>query len=789
MNKKALKTLEFEKVRQMLINKASFNLSKKMCEELTPETELTAVTKRLLETSDAVTMILKRGSLPIGGIKDISESLKRTAVLATLSKEELVDIADFLYVSRKIATYQRNDKDTYEYKTIMPTLELIGSCLPLEKEIERCISRNYEVLDSASSELFNIRRSIKNTHSKIKDQLNSIINSSSYKTMLQDTVITMRNDRYCVPVRFEYKNAFKGLVHDTSSTGQTVFIEPASIVDLNNKIKDLSALEKTEIEKILKHLTEQVFEQLDLLNANLENITLVDFAFAKGELALLLEATFPIMNDRGYINIKKGRHPLLDKETVVPTDIWLGDTFQTLLITGPNTGGKTVALKTLGLFSLMAMSGLFVPCADRSELSTFDNVFSDIGDEQSIEQSLSTFSSHMTNIVSILKDVTSRSLVLFDELGAGTDPTEGAALAIAIIQYLKSIDARVLLTTHYAELKVFALSTEGVENASCEFDISTLRPTYRLLIGVPGKSNAFAISKRIGLPDFIIDSAKEHVSELDERFEDVITDLEISKKSVIIEQENARRYKLEAEELKRELILQKEKLQEQREKQLKLAKDEAKKIMQEAKDKADEIISELNKKAIAKESVKELEKTRQKIRDNMKDYEHTSKTKKSSEKREAPKDLKSGDNVYVHSLESSGVCVENPKGNFVMVQIGKMKMKFPLTDLSREAAQKTNIAKNSRQYASSIKQGKSLKISPTLDIRGYLVHEGLEKLDKYLDDATLSSLTSVTIIHGKGTGAMRTGVHDFLKKSRHVKKFRAGNYTEGDDGVTIVELK
>ncbi len=789
MNKKALKTLEFEKVREMLISKANFSLSRDLCMELSPSSELSEVNSRLQETNDAVEMIMKRGSLPIGGIKDISESLKRVAILATLSKEELIDVADFLYVSRKIATYRRNDRDNFEYKTIMPIMEMIETCLPLEKEIEKCISRNYEVLDSASNELFTLRRSIKSTNSKIKEHLNAIINSSTYKNMLQDNVITIRNDRYCVPVRFEYKSSFNGMVHDTSSTGQTVFIEPASVVDLNNKIKDLKALEKAEIEKILKKLTEAVSVQLSLLELNLESIKNIGFIFAKGELALSLAATMPIMNERGYVNIKRGRHPLLDPKTVVPTDIWLGKEFTTLLITGPNTGGKTVALKTLGLFSLMAMSGLFVPCNDQSELSTFDNVFSDIGDEQSIEQSLSTFSSHMTNIVSILKEVTSRSLVLFDELGAGTDPTEGAALAISIISHLKKLQTRVLLTTHYAELKVYALGTDGVENACCEFDVSTLQPTYKLLIGVPGKSNAFAISKRIGLPDFIIDAAKEHVSELDERFEDVITDLEISKKTVLIEQENARQYKEEAEVLKQELIKQKEKLAVQRENLIKSSKEEAKKILQDAKTKADNIIGELNKQAIAKSSVKELEKTRQKIRDSIKDYETSSQSsKKLAQKRDPIKNLKPNDNVFVHSIDSSGVCLSVPdKNDMVMVQVGKMKMKFPLLELSLEKAPKPK--QEARKYASSIKQAKSMNASPTLDIRGYMVLEGLEKLDKYLDDATLSSLTSVTIIHGKGTGALRKAVQEHLKTSGHVKKFRLGGYYEGDDGVTIVELK
>lgn len=791
MNKKALKTLEFDKVIEMLEKKASFVLGKTLCKELVPISNLKEVNSSLQETTDAVEMILKRGSLPIGGIRDITESLKRINIGATLSAEELVDIWDFLYVSRKIFNYKNNDNDNYEYTKLMPILDSIGTNLPLEKEIEKSISRNFEVLDSASNELFNIRKNIKSANSRIKEQLNNIINSQTYRNMLQDNVITIRNDRYCVPIKAEYKSSFNGLVHDSSSTGQTLFIEPSSVVDLNNKIKDLKGLEKAEITKILKRLSEEVALELDLLTYNLENITLLDFIFAKGELALELDATYPKMNNKGYINIKSGRHPLLDKTKVVPTDIWLGDDFTTLLITGPNTGGKTVTLKTLGLFSLMAMSGLFIPAKDNSELSTFDNVFSDIGDEQSIEQSLSTFSSHMTNIVSILKEVTSRSLVLFDELGAGTDPTEGAALAIAILSYLQEKNARVLVTTHYAELKVYALSTEGVENASCEFDVETLRPTYKLLIGVPGKSNAFAISKRIGLPDFIIDSAKNHVSELDERFEDVITDLEISKKSVITEQENARRYKEEAELLKQELEIQKENLAIQRENLIKSSKDEAKKIVQEAKVKADELIKELNDQIIKKQSVKEVEKTRQKIRDTLKDYEgsFSDLTGKTDTKREVPTNLKIGDNVYVHSMESSGVCMSTiDKNKMVLVQIGKMKMKVHVSNLSLEKKPKSVNSKTNK-YANSVKTNKAMNVSPTLDIRGFMVKEGLEKLDKYLDDAALSSLTKVTIIHGKGTGALRKGVTEHLKNSKHVKSYRLGGYSEGDDGVTIVELK
>ncbi len=789
MNNKSLKTLEYTKIVDMLCSKAISKLGKAMAKEIKPSIDIKEINKNLAETTEAAALILRRGSLPLGGIKEISEILKRAAIGGSLSPEELVDVSDFLYCCKKVVNYRNNDRDTNEYPILQPLLDLIEALPTLEKEINKCITPNYEIVDNASSDLYTIRQNIKRTNSRIKEHLVSIINSTTYKNMLQDNVITIRNDRFCVPVKMEYKNSFKGMVHDQSSTGATVFIEPISVVEQNNKIKELKSEEKKEIEKILKSLSFLVEEKVDVLSANSENLQLLDFAFAKGELSIELDGSEPVFNTKGYINIKKGRHPLLDPKTVVPTDIYLGDKFTTLLITGPNTGGKTVTLKTLGLFTLMGQSGMHIPALSNSELTVFDNVFADIGDEQSIEQSLSTFSSHMSNIVNILGEVTEKSLVLLDELGAGTDPTEGAALAIGILQDLYARGIRVAVTTHYSELKVYALGTEGVENACCEFNVETLKPTYKLLIGVPGKSNAFAISRRLGLPEYIINDAKEHLSSEEERFEDVITDLEISKRSVIEEQEKAESFRREAEKLKKDFEKQKERLEKQREKIVNEAKEEAKKVLQNAKADADSLVQELNKKIKNKDNIKDIEKTRQEIRDRLKDFDGDVSllVEENNSQRPHPTNIKAGDNLFVHSMGQSGVAMSTiGKDGKVMVQIGMMKMKIHVSNLEIEKPKKQKQAQKS--YGGS-KGGKSLSIKPELDIRGHMVEEGINVLDKYLDDVCLSSLNQVTIIHGKGTGVLRKAVHEHLKRYPHVKSYRLGTFGEGEDGVTIVDFK
>ena len=605
--------------------------------------------------------------------------------------------------------------------------------------------------------------------------------------MLQDPVITIRNDRYCVPVKQEYKNAFSGMIHDQSATGATVFIEPMSVVNLNNRIAELLSNEKVEIERILALLSSKVAEYDDLLLSNQEILADLDFVFAKGELSISMKATEPIFNTKGYINIKKARHPLLNPQTVVPTNIYIGKDFNTLLITGPNTGGKTVTLKTVGLFTLMGQSGLHISAFDNSQLTVFDEVFADIGDEQSIEQSLSTFSSHMTNIVKILDKITNNSLVLLDELGAGTDPTEGAALAISIIQYLHKIGVRTLVTTHYSELKLFALSTEGVENASCEFDVQTLRPTYRLLIGVPGKSNAFAISQRLGLPEFLIEDAKEVLSHEDVKFEDVITDLEINRKSLEIEKEKAEEYRKEAERLRVEAQKQREKLNSQREKIIRKANEEARILISDAKDEADKVLKEIRKlQRIG--NTKAIEEKRQSLKDKMSKVE--SKLSKNEKKNyNVPEKLVIGDKVKVHSLNQSGVVATLPdKNGNVTVKTGIMKVTVNIKDLSLDQSDSVIMA-TPKRFASSIKRKKASNVSAEIDLRGCLADEAIDLVDKYLDDAYLAGVSPVTIIHGKGTGALRKAVHTFLKTNAHVKSFRLGQYGEGESGVTVVELK
>lgn len=791
MNEKAIYTLEFDKIINKLENLAFSSMGKETARNLKPSTDFEEISFWQKETTEAVSMIFKKGSLSLGSLKDIRPYLKRVSVNGSLSIEELLHIGDFLYVSKKAKDYAKSDSKNDSFEVLEPQFERIELANNLENEINRCIISDKEISDDASSTLKDIRRNIKISNERIKDHLTSIIHSQTYKNMLQEPVITIRNDRYCVPIKQEYKNSFSGMIHDQSSTGATVFIEPISVVQLNNKIKDLYADEKLEIERILKKLSEKVFEYKDLFLCNIEILSHIDFVFAKAELSIKMNGTEPIFNTKGYINIKKARHPLLNPSTVVPTDIYLGKDFTTLLITGPNTGGKTVSLKTIGLFTLMGQSGLHISAFDNSELAVFEDVFSDIGDEQSIEQSLSTFSSHMSNIVNILNNVSNDSLVLLDELGAGTDPTEGAALAIAVIQYLHSLNVRTAVTTHYSELKLFALSTDGVENASCEFDVQTLKPTYKLLIGIPGKSNAFAISRRLGLPEYIINSAKEVLSHQDEKFEDVITELEISKKSLILEKERAEEYRLEAEKLKKDVERQREKIRQQKEKIISKANEEARKILSDAKDESDNIIKQMQKMIRDNSSQKELDEKRQLLKGKLSDVEkRISKMAKNEKKSYSiPRKLSKGDKVFIHSLNQSGIVASTPdSNNDVMIKAGIMKIKVNIKDLSLDKSEE-NTNQNSRKYSMSVKARKSQNISPEVDLRGLMVEEAIEKTDKYLDDAYLAGMSPVTIIHGKGTGALRSAIQEHLRKHPHVKSFRIGEYGEGEAGVTIAELK
>lgn len=791
MTQKTFKTLEFDKIINKLTDFAISSAGKERAAALVPTDNFSDIVSSQKETSEAVSMALRKGNIPLGGIKEIRPQLKRALMGGRLSIEELMNIGSFIYVCRKAKSYAKNENKAESYEYLDELFEAIELIPELEKEISRCIISENELSDDASPALRSVRRDIKITNDRVREQLNSIINSSTYKNMLQDNVITIRNDRYCVPIKSEYRNAFQGMLHDQSNTGSTLFIEPMSVVQLNNKIKELQAKEAEEIEKILAELSAAVSENADILSANAELLTRLDFIFAKASLSLSMNATQPIFNIKGYINVKKARHPLLDSKTVVPIDVYIGKDFTTLLITGPNTGGKTVALKTLGLFTLMGQSGLHIPAFDNSQLAVFSDVFADIGDEQSIEQNLSTFSSHMTNVVSILENVTDNSLVLFDELGAGTDPTEGAALALSIIDYLHAKKIRTAVTTHYSELKVYALSTDGVENACCEFSVESLRPTYRLLIGIPGKSNAFAISKRLGLGDDIIEGAKRYITREQASLEDVITDLEISKRSVEFEKERAEQYRREAEALKLEVENQKTKTAEQREKIIQAARDDAKQIYNKAKVEADEIIKEINRQARQKPSQARLNEERAKLKEKISQMQANAlrPAKKIRDGLRPITELSVGDRVYVISFDSTGTALTLPDSNGdVMVQTGAMKIKVPVKELMLDAQSKPERS-NMRTVRTDAKAGKSASISSEIDCRGQTVDEGLGNIDKYVDDAYLAGLKQITIIHGKGTGALRNAVWSYLKKNPHVKTYRPGTYGEGEMGVTIVELK
>jgi len=786
-NEKSLKTLEFNKILAMLVDRADTVPGKERCAALRPFTELTPINEALCYTTEAASMIARKGRLSLGNARDISAAVKRSSVGGILNTAELLQTGDFLRACLGVKSYAKSGDKNEAYPTLAPMFEAIMPIELLGREIERCILNEHEISDNASTALSQVRRGIRVVNERIKEHLNSIIHSQTYKTVLQDSVITMRGGRYCVPVRAEARKDFPGIVHDQSGSGATLFMEPMSVVNLNNKIKELGIEEAREIEKILASLSQLVYEHSETLLQNLSLITELDFAFAKGRLSAEMIGTEPIFNDRGYINIKRGRHPLLNKDTVVPTDIYLGKDFNTLLITGPNTGGKTVSLKTLGLFTLMGQAGLHIPAFDKSELCVFDEVFADIGDEQSIEQSLSTFSGHMTNIVEILKQVTGFSLVLLDELGAGTDPTEGAAIAVSIIEHLKAKGVRTAVTTHYSELKLYALQTEGIENASCEFDVDSLRPTYKLLIGVPGKSNAFAISRRLGLPEDIIDKARETLSSEDQRFEDVITDLEISRKSVQLEQERAAQYRREAELLKADFEQQQQKLIERREKMLADAKEEARKVLSQAKADADYMLKEMTKASAAGDK-QSAEASRKLLKEAL---ENTglSVLDASSENRAVPENLQVGEGVYIHSLSQKGVVTGLPDSSGdVMIKAGIMKIKANIKDLSRIDVKDT-LSKVKKDAAHKPRTIKSQHMRPEVDLRGMLVTEALEYCDKYLDDAYLSGLKQVSIIHGKGTGALRSAITAHLKTHPYVISHRLGSFGEGEHGVTICELK
>lgn len=803
MNKKVLKTLEFDKIVDKLVSTANTVLGKEMCKALVPSTSLSEIEQNLTETSDALSMIYKKGSLSFSGARDVRPSLMRLEVGSILSIEEILSISSLLDVALRVKSYTRKEKPNTRSQTGVEESEeaqedvnslngyfsVLEPLSTLNNEIKRCIVSPEEISDDASNTLKTIRRTIKNTNSKIHEQLNSLVNNSSTRTMLQDALITMRNGRYCLPVKAEYRSQFKGMIHDQSATGSTLFMEPMAIVKLNNDLRELALKEQDEIERILADLSNQISAYTEELKLNLETITKLDFIFAKAGLSRQMKASAPIFNEKGIINIKKGRHPLIDPHKVVPIDVRLGKDFSLLVVTGPNTGGKTVSLKTVGLFTLMGQSGLHIPAFDHSELSVFEDVFADIGDEQSIEQSLSTFSSHMVNDISIIKQANERSLCLFDELGAGTDPVEGAALAMAILSFLHNIGAKTMATTHYSELKLFALSTPGVENASCEFDVETLRPTYRLLIGIPGKSNAFAISSKLGLPDYIIEDAKSRIDNESQNFEDVIADLEASRITIEKEQAALNASKEEIEQLKAQLKAKNEKIDAAKERILREANENAREILQEAKDYADQSIRKYNKWAKQSGLQKDMERERTALREKVGKTESKLVRKTKTNKNNRPQDFKPGESVHVISLNVNGIISGKPnaKGD-VYVQMGILRSQININDL--ELIDEPTVTAPSFQKTGSgkIKMNKSLNIRPELNIIGMTVDEGIATLDKYLDDAVLSHLPQVRIIHGRGTGALRNAVQQYLKTCRAVKSYRAGEFGEGDRGVTIVEL-
>lgn len=792
MNEKGLKILEYDKILHMLEEKADSAPGKRLCRELLPMTELEEINAAQTQTQDALSRIFRLGSTSFGSNQEIGFALKSLEIGSALSMPELLRIARLLDNVNRIKTYGRKDREDTPEDSLDSYFDRLTPLTQLSSEISRCILSDEEMADDASPGLKHVRRSMLLTNEKVHNQLNSMI-TGSYRTYLQDAVITMRNNRYCIPVKSEYKGQIHGMVHDQSSSGSTFFIEPAAVVELNNQLRELELQEKVEMEKVLADLSNQAADHVQELSDNQKLMTHLDFVFAKAKLALEQNATRPVFNDEHYIHLRKGRHPLLPKDKVVPIDIHLGRDFDLLIITGPNTGGKTVSLKTVGLFTLMGQAGLHIPALDRSELSVFTKVYADIGDEQSIEQSLSTFSSHMTSIVRILKHADENSLCLFDELGAGTDPTEGAALAIAILNYLHDRGIRTMATTHYSELKIYALSTDFVENACCEFSVETLQPTYRLLIGIPGKSNAFAISSKLGLPENIIAAAKEQISKEDESFEDVISDLEKSRITIEREQQEIASYKARIKTLQEQLQAKNEKLDQARDKILKEAHEKAREILQEAKDVADETIRDFNSLGPGAD-IRDLEKKRQRVRDkiNEKNDKLALKNKPGQEKTKTldPAKLKKGDGVRVISMGLKGTVSTLPdsKGN-LFVQCGIMRTQVNIRDLAY--AQEADITTPTLQRTSTgkIKMNKSLSVSTEINLLGKTVDEAISELDKYLDDAYIAHLSSVRVVHGKGTGALRNAIHNHLKRLKYIKEFRLGEYGEGDAGVTIVTFK
>lgn len=792
MNQKVLRTLEYNKIVERLAEYAFGADTKERCLSLLPSTSLSEITNAQQQTKDAMNRSLKKGRIDCSGIKPLSSAIRRVEIGGTMNIEELLGLCKLLETARRVKAYGRKEREDIPSDSLSELFDGLEPLSPLCDEIRRCIISVDEISDDASSNLKSIRRSIRSTGDRIHAQLNQMLNNQNVRNCLQDFVITMRNGRYCLPVKAEAKSQITGMVHDQSSSGSTLFIEPMAVVNLNNELKELSIKEQDEIAVILATLSAKAGEYIPAIETDYQILTELDFIFAKAAYALEYNGITPHFNTERKIRILKGRHPLLDAKKVVPIDISLGSDFDQLVITGPNTGGKTVSLKTVGLLTLMGQAGLPIPSGDRSELAVFDDIFADIGDEQSIEQNLSTFSSHMTNIIHILKEANEHSLVLFDELCAGTDPTEGAALAVSILSYFHSRGIRTMATTHYSEIKIYALTTSGIENACCEFDVETLSPTYRLLIGIPGKSNAFAISKKLGLSDTLIEDARTRISSNEQNFEDLLSDLEASRITIEKEQAEINRYKSEIAALKQQLKNKQEKLDESRDAILRKAKEEANQILQEAKDTADEAIRNFNKYGTTRPSIQEMEKQRTNIREKMAANE-----KKSSKEKDTaiynpkvPKKLRIGDSVKVLSMNLTGTVhsLPNVKGD-LFVQMGILRSQVNIKDLVLIEDAAPGSKKYAKTGAGKLKMSKSASVSTEINLIGKTVDEAIALLDKYLDDAYLAHLPSVRIVHGKGTGALRSAVQSHLKRQSYIKSFHLGEFGEGDAGVTIAEFK
>lgn len=789
MNYKSLTTLEYDKIIDRLVSFAASDKAKERLKKLVPMTDIHDINAALSETSDALSRVYAKGAVSFGGVHDIGTSVKRLEIGSSLNTVELLHISSLLTAAARVKKYYEDTTDS-----LTGYFHALEPLTPLNTEIKRCILSEDEISDDASANLRSIRRQKVLAAERIHTELNKMLNSSSVRNCLQDFVITSRSGRYCLPVKAEYKSQVPGMVHDQSATGSTLFIEPAAVVKLNNDIRELELKEQAEIEAILAELSAKASEFTDELLTDFQVLTTLDFIFAKAQMSKRYKCSCPVMNTNNYINIKKGRHPLIDPHKVVPIDIYLGKDFNLLIITGPNTGGKTVSLKTVGLLTLMAQSGLHIPALDHSELAVFDNVFADIGDEQSIEQSLSTFSSHMTNTVSILKEADAHSLILFDEIGAGTDPTEGAALAISILNDLHKRGITTMATTHYSEIKVYALTTDGVENACCEFDVESLRPTYRLLIGIPGKSNAFAISKKLGLPDYIIKDASARMDADDVQFEDLLSDLEHSRITIEKERAEINAYKQEIQQLKDELKTKSDRLDERRDKILRKANEEAAAILKDAKEYADQTIKTMNKHGM---TVKELEKQRSAIRDKMNKRQEKLSVQAAKPKAHKAHDIsefKVGTHVRVLSMNLIGTVTAppSPKGE-ITVQMGSLSTKTKINNLEilvgYKDPEEAKKAPKGAGGSGKIKMSKAASISHEINLLGLTVDEAVAKLDKYLDDAYISRIPQVRIVHGKGTGALRNGVTAYLRGVPYIKSFRLGEIGEGDTGVTIVDFK